>query len=204
MKKWLLVSVAVLGLIGGGIQLTGTHLDHASAQSGAAAVVTHSKTPRAAATKVVKGGRTQTVKAASRSAKPATKAPASTKGLAKPVAAAPRAAAQTSAAAKASASRQQATTAKAPAQAQPRTATTLTAYYGTWHNAAVTITLTAAKLTVAQPGQPSLTTTYQVAASGRGYLFTPTAIEADPLQLELVNGQLLWATGASAPLVLVR
>lgn len=203
MKKWFLVSVAVLGLIGGGIQLTGTHLDRASAQSGAAAVVTHSKTPSAAATKVV-GGRTQTVKAASRSAKATAKAPASTKGLTKPVAAAPRAAAQTSAAAKASASRQQATTAKAPAQAQPRTATTLTAYYGTWHNAAVTITLTAAKLTVAQPGQPSLTTTYQAAASGRGYLFTPTAIEADPLQLELVHGQLLWATGASAPLVLVR
>ncbi|WP_056988828.1 hypothetical protein [Lacticaseibacillus camelliae] len=193
MKKWFLISALTLGLIGGGAGAATSHIDEASTEPKVSAPVV--KTSKAKAS--VKGA-----KAAAVSAKVAqsSKAPvASVKPAAKttqPASKQPASAASVKTQATASQ-----TTAVKPA-AQPTAG--LAAYYGTWHNQAVTLTLSKSALTVAQPGQPSVTTSYQVTASGAGYLFTPTGVEADPLQLVLQNGQLSWVTGASAPLVLVR
>ncbi|WP_379888165.1 hypothetical protein [Lacticaseibacillus mingshuiensis] len=79
----------------------------------------------------------------------------------------------------------------------------LSNYNGTWHNAAVTVTLTATTMTVTQNGQ-ALTSRYQAQAAGDGFIFTPLDHEADALYLVLANGHLEWTTGASAPLVLTK
>ncbi len=79
----------------------------------------------------------------------------------------------------------------------------LSNFYGTWHNAAVTVTLTATTMTVTQNGQ-ALTSRYQAQAAGDGFIFTPLDHEADALYLVLANGHLEWTTGASTPLVLTK
>lgn len=191
MKKWFLISALTLGLIGGGAGAATSHIDEASTEPKVSAPVV--KAPKAKAS--VKGA-----KAAAVSAKVAqsSKTPASVKPAAKTTQAAskePAAAASV---------KTQATASQAAAKPAAQPTTGLAAYYGTWHNQAVTLTLSKSALTVAQPGQPSVTTSYQVTASGAGYLFTPTGVEADPLQLVFQNGQLSWVTGASAPLVLTR
>ncbi|MFD1440355.1 superantigen-like protein SSL4 [Lacticaseibacillus hegangensis] len=186
MKKWLLISALTLGLIGGGAGMAYSQTDEAST------------TPSVQTPAVTKSRAKISVNASKQAKAPA----APTRQQAASVKPAPQTASETkptAAAANASSA-----AAKPAAQSTSQQATGLAAYYGTWHNAAVTLTLSGSTMTVAQSGQSSITTTYRAVPSGAGYLFTPTDVEADSLLLVLSHGQLQWVTGASAPLILVR
>lgn len=189
MKNGLVISLLSIGLIGGGIAMGYTNVDRASTQPSAktATIATTQKAVKKAPASTTAKVKPTTSKAAASAAKPVAVSKARPAKAVKPT-------------------RQptKATAAASQAQSAAPKASGLAAYYGTWHNAAVTITVTANALTVAQPGQPRITTTYQAVRNGSGYLFTPTSTEADALQLVLHNGELNWVTGASTPLVLVR
>lgn len=184
MKKWLLISALTLGLICGGAGVTSSHIDEASTEPTV-------RVPAKLNTKAKASGKVN---------KPVSVKTKAAVPTAKPKAVKAAQAASSSASAKHQSTASQSVSTKPTVQQ----ATGLAAYYGTWHNQAVTISLTNKTLTLTQTGQPSITTAYRATANGDGYLFTPTGIEADPLQLVLHNGHLAWVTGASAPLMLER
>lgn len=198
MKKWLLVSVLSLGLSVGALGLAYTNVDQASTatvQTAAKSTTTKSaKKTTAKAAKAETSSTTATASSTSSAATQSSTAVASSSAKA-------TSASQTSRPAAASQTVQ--TPAKA-ASAQSQPVSGLAAYYGTWHNANVTVTLTSSTMTVAFAGQAGKTVTYTAVKSGAGYVFSPTTGDADDLYFVLENGQLNWVTGASEPLVLTR
>lgn len=197
MKKWLLVSVLSLGLSVGALGLAYTNVDQASiATVQTAAKSTTTKSAKKTTAKAAKA-ETSSVATASSTSSAATQSST---------------AAATTSAKKASASQTSRPTAASQtvqtpakaASAQSQPVSGLAAYYGTWHNANVTVTLTSSTMTVASAGQAGKTVTYTAVKSGAGYVFSPTTGDADDLYFVLENGQLNWVTGASEPLVLTR
>ncbi|WP_338218004.1 hypothetical protein [Lacticaseibacillus salsurivasis] len=197
MKKWLLVSVLSLGLSVGALGLAYTNVDQASTAT------------------VQTAAKSTTTKSAKKTTAKATKAETSSEATASSTSSAATqssTAAATTSAKKASASQASrpaaaSQTVQAPAKAtstQSQPVSGLAAYYGTWHNVNVTVTLTSSTMTVASAGQAGKTVTYTAVKSGAGYVFSPTTGDADDLYFVLENGQLNWVTGASEPLVLTR
>lgn len=198
MKKWLLVSVLSLGLSVGALGLAYTNVDQAStATVQTAAKSTTTKSAKKTTAKAAKAETSSTTATASSTSSAATQSSAAAASSS----AKATSASQTSRPAAASQTVQ--TPAKA-ANAQSQPVSGLAAYYGTWHNANVTVTLTSSTMTVASAGQAGKTVTYTAVKSGAGYVFSPTTGDADDLYFVLENGQLNWVTGASEPLVLTR
>lgn len=198
MKKWLLVSVLSLGLSVGALGLAYTNVDQAStATVQTAAKSTTTKSAKKTTAKAAKAETSSTTATASSTSSAVTQSST----------AAATSSTKTTSATQASRSTTASQTVQTPskaASAQSQPVSGLAAYYGTWHNANVTVTLTSSTMTVASAGQAGKTVTYTAVKSGAGYVFSPTTGDADDLYFVLENGQLNWVTGASEPLVLTR
>ncbi|WP_262316031.1 hypothetical protein [Lacticaseibacillus parakribbianus] len=189
MKKWLMIGLVTLGVGTWVLGQAQTQTDTAAA--GVAVTSKAAKTGKQAPA-AKKSRATKQAAAAKKTA-----AAKQTKAAKKTVATA-----RTKAAKKTAATEQTKATEQTVAT-KSRQATGLAAYYGKWRSTSVTITLTAKRLTVAQPGVAPITTGYRAVKQANGYVFIP-AKAADPLFLTLKAGQLAWQTGASAPLTLTR
>lgn len=197
MKKWLLVSVLSLGLSVGALGLAYTNVDQASTATVQTAA--KSTTTKSAKKTTAKAAKAETSSVATASSTSSAATQSST--------AAATSSTKTTSATQASRSTTASQTVQTPAKAasaQSQPVSGLAAYYGTWHNANVTVTLTSSTMTVASAGQAGKTVTYTAVKSGAGYVFSPTTGDADDLYFVLENGQLNWVTGASEPLVLTR